>query len=83
MFDNLQSSPSDFKAFIIEKKDGTKIGDIHRRLIHAYNMMEIIRWLVPNERKKGYGTEAVQLKVDYLFMAKGLVRIHAIVDVRN
>jgi RimJ/RimL family protein N-acetyltransferase len=38
---------------------------------------------MPNERKKGYGTEAVQLMVDYLFLSKDLVRIQAMVDVRN
>ena len=33
--------------------------------------------LVPNERGKGYGTEAIQLMVDYLFLAKDIVRIQA------
>jgi RimJ/RimL family protein N-acetyltransferase len=83
MFDNLQSSPIDFKVFIIEKKDGTKIGDIHHGLNRPHRLMEIHYWLVQNERNKGYGTEAVQLMVDYLFLSKELVRIQAIVDVRN
>jgi ribosomal-protein-alanine N-acetyltransferase len=45
--------------------------------------MEIAYGLNPNERGKGYGTEAVQLVVDYLFPSKDLARIQAIVDVRN
>jgi ribosomal-protein-alanine N-acetyltransferase len=39
--------------------------------------------LNPNERGKGYGTEAVQLMVDYLFLSKDLARIQAIANVRN
>ena len=45
--------------------------------------MEIAYGLNPNERGKGYGTEAVQLVVDYLFLSKDLARIQAIADVRN
>jgi RimJ/RimL family protein N-acetyltransferase len=33
--------------------------------------------LIPSERGKGYGTEAVQLAVDYLFLAKDTVRVQA------
>jgi ribosomal-protein-alanine N-acetyltransferase len=33
--------------------------------------------LVPNERGKGYGGEAVQLMVDYLFLTRDIVRIQA------
>lgn len=83
MFDNLQSSPRDFKVFIIQMKDGTKIGDIHHGLNQPHNLMEIHYWLVQKERNKGYATEAVQLMVDYLFLSKEFVRIQAITDVRN
>ena len=83
MFDNLQSSPRDFKVFIIQKKDGTRIGDIHHGLNQPHELMEIHYWLVQNKRNKGYATEAVQLMVDYLFLSKELVRVQAIVDVRN
>jgi RimJ/RimL family protein N-acetyltransferase len=81
-FDN----PSNFtegKMFIIQKKDGTRIGLINHRLNKPYKWMEIAYGLIPNERGKGYGTEAVQLVVDYLFLSKDLVRIQAIADVRN
>ena len=83
LFDNLMSAPIDFKVFIIQKKDGTKIGDIHYRLVHTCRWMEISYGLKPNERGKGYGTEAVQLVVDYLLLSKDLARIQAITDVRN
>jgi ribosomal-protein-alanine N-acetyltransferase len=83
LFDDLMSSPIDFKVFIIQKKDGTKIGDIHHRLTQPYKWMEINYALVPNQRSKGYGTEAVQLVVDYLFLSKDHARIQAIADVRN
>ena len=33
--------------------------------------------LVSNERGKGYGSESVQLMVDYLFLTKDVVRIQA------
>jgi RimJ/RimL family protein N-acetyltransferase len=71
------------KTFIVQKKDGTKIGLINHRLNLPYKWMEIGYSFVPSEREKGYGTEAVQLMVDYLFLSKELARIHAVADVRN
>ena len=71
------------KTFIVQKKDGIKIGIIHHRLNQPYKWMEISYFFTPSERRKGYGTEAVQLMIDYLFLSKELARIHAIADVRN
>jgi RimJ/RimL family protein N-acetyltransferase len=71
------------KTFIVQKKDGTKIGLIYHRLNQPYKWMEIGYFFVPNERGKGYGTEAAQLIIDYLFLSKEIARIHAIADVRN
>jgi RimJ/RimL family protein N-acetyltransferase len=71
------------KRFMIQMKDGTKIGEIHHFLDLPHHLMEIACWLVPSERKKGCATEATQLMVDYLFLLKGIARIQAIVDVRN
>jgi ribosomal-protein-alanine N-acetyltransferase len=82
-FDNPQLSPMDFKLFIIQKKDGTRIGEIHHFLDLPHRLMELACWLVPSESKKGYATEATQLIVDYLFLSKELARIQAIVDVRH
>ena len=71
------------KFFIIQKKDGTRIGEIRHFLNLPQHTMELACWLVPSERKKGYATEATQLMVDYLFLSKEIVRIQAIVEVRN
>ena len=60
--------------FFIEKKDGTKIGLIAHFVAHG----TVIRYAVlPDERSKGYGSEAIEIIVDYLFLAKNIVRIQA------
>jgi len=84
-FDNPSSFAilTEMKTFIVQKKDGTKIGLICHRLNQPYKWMEIGYFFAPSERGKGYGTEAVQLVIDYLFFSKELARIHAIADVRN
>jgi RimJ/RimL family protein N-acetyltransferase len=64
--------------FFIEKKDGSKIGEIH----HLKDM-EIGYGLIPSERGKGYCTEAVKIMVDYLFLSKNIVRIYALTNVSN
>jgi ribosomal-protein-alanine N-acetyltransferase len=73
------------KSFIIEKKDGGKIGFIgHFYVLHpAGRQLEIGYSLVPSERGKGYCTEATQLMVDYLFLSKDSMRIQAQTDPRN
>jgi len=73
----------EFKVFIIEKKDGTKIGLIWHHTNRPYGTMEIGCFLVPSERGKGYGAEATQLMVDYLFLSKDIVRIDICTNVRN
>ena len=78
---SFESSPSDFKRFIIEKKDGTKVGFIQHFLVQ--NSMEVGYALVPSERRKGYCSEAAMLMVDYLFLSMDIVRIQAHANVRN
>ena len=71
----------DTKWFFIEKKDGSRIG-----LVLSFvngNYMEIGYILAPSERKKGYGSEAAKIIVDYLFLSKELVRVQAITGVDN
>jgi len=77
--------PNEEKSFIIEKKDGSKIGFIgHFYVLHvAGKQLEIGYSLVPSERGKGYGTEATQLMVDYLFLSKDIARVQAQTDPRN
>ncbi len=51
--------------------------------MHRGMSMEIGFALVPSERRKGYGTEAIQMLVDYLFLEKDIVRIQVPTDVEN
>ena len=71
---------SDNKWFFIEKKDGTKIGGIVHFLRGS---LEIGYSLVPDERRKGYCSEAVEIMVDYLFLSKDIPRIQAHTDIEN
>jgi RimJ/RimL family protein N-acetyltransferase len=71
------------QRFIIERKDGTRIGFIAHWLVQPNRWMEIGYDIIPNERCKGYGTEAVQIIVDYLFLSKDIMRIQAITGVKN
>jgi ribosomal-protein-alanine N-acetyltransferase len=77
-YDNLAS---DTKWFFVEKKDGTKIGTMFHWLIG--DLMEISCVLTSHERGRGYGTEATELLVDYLFLSKNLIRIQAHTNARN
>jgi RimJ/RimL family protein N-acetyltransferase len=71
------------KTFIIQKKDGTRIGLAYHRIYQPYGVMGIGCFLVPSERGKGYGTEATQLLIDYLFLSRDIVRIQATTNVSN
>ena len=81
----LEPNPHDSNRFIIEKKDGTKIGTIsHFNMLSPVGkLLEIGYALIPSERGKGYCTEAVQLMVDYLFLTKETPRIQALTLVKN
>jgi ribosomal-protein-alanine N-acetyltransferase len=80
-----EPSPFEFKDFLIEKKDGTKIGWI----AFFYNLdpvgktLEIGYSLISSERGKGYCTEAAQIMVDYLFLSKEAPCIQAITHIKN
>jgi len=82
-FDSQEPSQINFKVFIIQKKDGTKIGTVVHFNNQPSNLLEIGYAVVPSERGKGYGTEAIQLMVDYLFLSQDIIRIQASTDVRN
>ena len=69
--------------FVIEKKNGTKIGFILYFINQPREWIELGYALLPSEMGKGYGTEAVQIIVDYLFLSKGIMRIQATTDERN
>ncbi|UCE28638.1 MAG: GNAT family N-acetyltransferase [Candidatus Bathyarchaeota archaeon] len=77
-FDNLRSEEG---WFIIEKKDGSKIGHIFHSPQGPHFLIGYR--LLPGERNKGYCTEAVKIIVDYLFLSKDIVRIQAETNPRN
>jgi RimJ/RimL family protein N-acetyltransferase len=77
----LDGLASNEKWFFILKKDGSEIGQIMfapigRHFVIGYRMR-------PEERNKGYCTEAVQIIVDYLFLTRDIVRIQAETNPRN
>jgi len=77
------SYPEDRK-FVIQKKDGTRIGIMAMEQHSDYGgFLEIGFHIVPNERGKGYCSEAVRIMVDYLFLLKSMIRIQARTDTRN
>jgi RimJ/RimL family protein N-acetyltransferase len=67
--------------FIIEKKDGSKIGFIGHFVVGK--ILEIGYSMMPDERRKGYCTEATRIMVDYLFLSKNTERIQAQTNVKN
>ncbi len=70
--------------FIIQKKDGTRIGWMpHYISSQNFGWVEIGFYLVPSERGKGYGTEATQIMVDYLFLTKDIPRIQVVTSIQN
>lgn len=81
----LFSSPHEIKPFIVENKAGIKVGFIHYfYVLHPVSrLLEIGYSLIPSERDKGYGTEALRIIVDFLFLSKDVIRIQAQTDPRN
>ncbi len=67
---------SEERWFFVEKKEGSKIGLI-THLPDPRKHVTIGYYLTPGERGGGYGTEAVEIMVDYLFLSKNIVRIQA------
>jgi RimJ/RimL family protein N-acetyltransferase len=69
--------------FVVEKKEGTKIGFAAHYLVQPTRLMEIGYGIISRERGKGYGTETVQIMVDYLFLSKDIFRIQAVTNAGN
>ncbi len=76
-YDNLK----DAQWFFVQKKDGTKIGYAAHFL--AAGETELGYFIVPNERSKGYVSEAIKIMVDHLFLSRDIVRIQAKADPEN
>ena len=70
--------------FIVEKKDGARIGEVvHFISAPNFGWIEIGYAIVPEERNKGYCTEAIQILTDYLFLTRDIVRVQATIDEKN
>jgi ribosomal-protein-alanine N-acetyltransferase len=76
-YDNLRNA----QWFFVEKKNKTRIGYIAHYL--AAGETELGYFIVPNERNKGYVSEAIDTMVDYLFLSKDVERIQAKADPEN
>ena len=76
------SDTSNRAYFMIQKKDGTNIGII-ACFGQSSGTITIGYAIEPSEHGKGYGTEALQLMVDYLFLSKEIHRIQANTDPEN
>lgn len=77
---------SQYRRFIIEKKDSTKIGYVNYFDVvwdGIGKLATIAYSLVPGERGKGYGTEAAQMLVDFLFLSYDIPCIQATAHVDN
>jgi len=79
--DRYEKLGPDEKFFLIEKKDANRIGSIGH--YHTGSMLEIGYSILPDERGKGYCTEAVKIMVDYLFLSRPIVRVQAHTNARN
>jgi aminoglycoside 6'-N-acetyltransferase len=70
--------------FIVEKKDGAKIGwAVHYVSAPNFGWIEIGFTIIPSERNKGYATETIHILTDYLFLTRDIIRIQAVIDARN
>ena len=66
---------TDGQWYFVETKDGAKVGYIVN--FKSGDCTGIGYLFLPDERRKGYGTEAVQMMVDYLFLHRDIIRIQA------
>jgi len=69
-------------TFIVQKKDGANIG-LMVYFGESSGSITIGYAIEPSNHGKGYGTEALQLMVDYLFLAKEIHRVQANTDPEN
>jgi RimJ/RimL family protein N-acetyltransferase len=70
--------------FIVEKKDGTSIGEtVYYLVAPNFGWIEIGYAIVEGERGKGYGTEVFQVLTDYLFLSRDIPRVQAMISKSN
>ena len=75
----------DFKLFLITDRDGRRLGQVNiYKASHSYGGWELgYRIYLPEDRGKGYMTEAVRLATAYLFGQEAIERMQIVLDPRN
>ncbi|TFG18495.1 MAG: N-acetyltransferase [Promethearchaeota archaeon] len=82
-FTEAESDPQNTRhSFLIELKDGTKVGSIGAWKDRSgyYTMGASI---LPEFRRQGYCSEATMLMIDYLFLSDIIERVQALANVDN
>ena len=75
----------EFKLFLITDREGRRLGQVNiYKASHSYEGWELgYRIYRPDDRGKGYMTEAVRLATAYLFGQEPIQRVQILVDPRN
>lgn len=68
-------SERDSRWFIIEDKEGEPVGQIMNKIKSDYYTIGYI--IHQNYRNRGYGTEAVKIMLDFLFLSTTTIRVEA------
>jgi len=87
---SLREAPTDPRSLaprlvVVRREDGKPLGVVGYYLAHnALDTVDL--WYaicLPEERGKGYGTEAVSLLTDFVFSQQKVSRVGAVADVEN
>ena len=75
----------DFKILLITDREGGKVGQVNiYKASHSYGGWELgYRIYRPEDRGKGYMTEAVRLATSYLFGQTAIDRVQIVLEPRN
>jgi len=84
-FDETGWWADDYKLFLITDRDGRRLGQINiYNASHSYHGWELgYRIFRPEDRGKGFMTEAVRLATAYLFGQGPIERVQIVLDPRN
>ena len=84
-FDENHWWTDEFKILLITKRAGRRLGQINvYKASHSYEGWELgYRIYRPEDRGKGYTTEAVRIATAYLFEQEPIGRIQILLDPRN
>ena len=72
-----------YAMWIIEKKDGTRIGDLCFKGLGADGRVEIGYGVLEEQQGRGYATEAVAAAVEWALAQPGVTRVEAETDPDN